>query len=178
MMALTRFINWGIRILLEVNMNRVEMAAAEALLDRRLKINFPAPWILRLFGKKTIGYWMKLPVYENVIQMARLFCQMDIDVKKLMDGDMGTLMGYIAKHGVTASRLIAYGMVRGSLSARIWNRILAKYLRTHMDMRGMAELMKILVWTCNGEDFVSIIASASNLRMTEPTLSQPKKKGS
>ncbi len=159
-------------------MNRVEMKAADALLDRRIKINLPAPWLFRLFGKKVIGYWMPLPVGENVFRMARLFCQMDIDAKKLMEGDIGTLMEYIARHGETASRLIAYGMVRGAFFARVFNRPLARYIRCNMDMRGMAELMKIIVLTCNGEDFVSIIASAANLRMTEPTLSQPTETGS
>lgn len=155
-------------------MNRVEMKAADALLDRRLKINLPAPWLFRLFGKRTIGYWMKLPVGENVFRMARLFCKMNIDAKKLMEGDIGTLMEYIARHGETASRLIAYGMIRGAFFARIFNRLLAWYIRRNMDMRGMAELTKIIVLTCDGQDFVSIIASAANLRMTEPELSQPR----
>lgn len=159
-------------------MNRVEMKAADALLDRRLKINLPAPWLLRLFGVRTVGYWMKLPVGENVFRMARLFVKMNIDAKKLKEGDIGTLMEYIARHGENVSRLIAYGMIRGAFFARIFNRPLARYIRCNMDMRGMAELMKIIVLTCNGQDFASIIASAANLRMTEPTLSQPTETGS
>lgn len=31
-------------------MTPVEAMAADALLDRRLKINLPAPWLLRIFG--------------------------------------------------------------------------------------------------------------------------------
>ena len=34
-------------------MTPVEAMAADALLDRRLKINLPAPWLLRIFGRKT-----------------------------------------------------------------------------------------------------------------------------
>lgn len=169
---------WVNLIVLEADMNQVEMKAADALMDRRLKINLPAPWLFRLFGKQTISYWMKFPVAENVFRMARLFCKMNIDAKKLMEGDIGTLMEYIARHGETASRLIAYGMVRGAFFARVFNRPLARYIRCNMDMRGMAELTKIIVLTCNGQDFASIIASVTNLRMTEPTLSQPTETGS
>lgn len=35
-------------------MTPVEAMAADALLDRRLKINLPAPWLLRIFGRKTV----------------------------------------------------------------------------------------------------------------------------
>ncbi len=159
-------------------MNKVEMDAADALLDRRLKVILPSPWFLRIFGKRTIGYWMKRPVGSNVLRIARLFCRMNIDIKRLMSGDIGTLMEYIDKHGVTASRLIAYGMIRGSMSAWLLNRPLASYIRSHMGMRGMAELMKIVVLTCDGSDFVSIITSAASLRLTEPVMSQPTGKGS
>ena len=31
-------------------MREVEQLAADALLDRRLKINLPAPWLLRVLG--------------------------------------------------------------------------------------------------------------------------------
>ena len=66
------------------------------------------------------------------------------------------------------------------IGAAAWllNRPLASYIRSHMGMRGMAELMKIVVLTCDGSDFVSIITSAASLRLTEPVMSQPTGKGS
>ena len=39
-------------------MSPVEARAADALLDRRLKLNLPAPWLLRIFGCKTIPLWV------------------------------------------------------------------------------------------------------------------------
>ena len=60
-------------------MNQIEAQAADALLDRRLKINLPAPWPLRIFGQRTIPIWVKRPVASNLFRMSRLFVRMGID---------------------------------------------------------------------------------------------------
>lgn len=159
-------------------MKKIEMAAADALLDRRLKINLPAPWPVRIFGRKTIPFWVKLPVGSSLIRMSHLFVQMDIDAEKLMEGNFRTLLEYIGQHGVTASRMIAYGLLRGSLFAWLFNRPLAWYIRSHMTMQGLAELTKIIVLMSTAESFVSIIVSAGRLNLMEPITSQPTEKGS
>lgn len=159
-------------------MNTVEMDAADALLDRRLKINLPAPWLLRVFGKKTIPVWVKRPRAQNMFRMARLFAEMDIDIKALKVGELGTLLECIGRNGVITSRIIAHGMICGVWSAWWLNRPLAYYLRCHMDMRGLAELTNIIVLLCSGEVFLHIITSVSSLSLTQPTVSQPKTAGS
>lgn len=113
-----------------------------------------------------------------MLRMSRLFVKMNVDIKALMNGDIGTLMECIARNLVPASRLIAYGMIRGNLAAWLLNRLLALYLRCNTDMRGLAELTKIIVLISNGEDFVPIITSVSSLRLTEPTESQTTESGS
>lgn len=153
-------------------MNHVEINAADSLLDRRLKINIPAPWLLRKLGLSTIPVFIKRPVAQNLLRMASLFSRMSIDLKELKAGELGTLLECVGRNTVTMSRIIAHGMIRGNISAFLFNRPLALYLRSYMDMRGMAELTKIIVLICGGEDFVSIIASVGSLKLTEPTESQ------
>lgn len=152
-------------------MNSAEMNAADAILDRRLRINLPAPRLMRLFGCRTVPVFVKRPVAQNLFRMSRLFAKMDIDLKKVRAGELGTLLECIGRNGVTVSRVIAYGMIRGNIAAFLLNRPLGWYLRCNMDMRGMAELAKIIVLISGGEDFVSTIMSVSSLRLTEPTLS-------
>ena len=153
-------------------MKRIEAAAANALLDRRLKINLPAPWLLRLFGWRTIPIWVKLPVAANLIRISHLFVQMGIDPKTVTAESFGTVLEYIGRHGVTASRIIAYGLIRGSFSAWLWNRPLAWYIRNHSTLPNMAELVKIITVISGAEAFVSIIRSVSQMTLTDPTLSQ------
>lgn len=159
-------------------MREVEQLAADALLDRRLKINLPAPWLLRVFGKRTIPVWVRIPVGNSLIRMCKLFARMDIDAKRLTEGNFGTVLEYIGKHGVTASRMIAYGMLRGPLSSLLLCRPLAWYIREHMTMRDMADLTKIIVAMSTSEAFVDIILSVSMIDMLTPTTSQTKEDGS
>ena len=159
-------------------MNQIEAAAADALLDRRLKINLPAPGLLRLFGKRTVPIWVKRPTATGIIRMSRLFVQMDIDIQKLMEGKFGTLLECIGEHGVTASRIIALGLLRGNFSAWLLHRLLAWYIRNHMTMQGLAELTRIIVLMSTAESFVNVIMSVANMNLLEPILSQPKKTGS
>lgn len=159
-------------------MNRVEMEAADALLDRRLKINLPAPWLLRCFGRRTVVIWPKRPVASNLFRISRLFNQMDIDAEALMSGKFGTLLEYIGRHGVTVSRMIAYGLIRGTFAARLFNRPLAWYLRNHMTLPDMADLMRLIVLLSGAELFVDIITSARDMTLTRPTMSQPTETGS
>ena len=159
-------------------MREVEQLAADALLDRRLKINLPAPWLLRVLGKRTIPVWVRIPVGNSLIRMCKLFARMDIDAKRLTEGNFGTVLEYIGKHGVTASRMIAYGMLRGPLSSLLLCRPLAWYIREHMTMRDMADLTKIIVAMSTSEAFVDIILSVSMIDMLTPTTSQTKEDGS
>lgn len=159
-------------------MREVEQLAADALLDRRLKINLPAPWLLRVLGKRTIPVWVRIPVGNSLIRMCKLFARMNIDAKRLTEGNFGTVLEYIGKHGVTASRMIAYGMLRGPLSSLLLCRPLAWYIREHMTMRDMADLTKIIVAMSTSEAFVDIILSVSMIDMLTPTTSQTKEDGS
>lgn len=73
-------------------MSPVEARAADALLDRRLKLNLPAPWLLRIFGCKTIPLWVKLPTAGSLIRMSSLFARMEIDLQHLHDGNFGSVL--------------------------------------------------------------------------------------
>ena len=157
---------------------RIEADAADALLDNRLKVYLPAPWLLRIFGVRRVPIFPKQPVAENLFRMARLFVRMDIDAERLMEGNFGPLLRYVGKHGVTVSRIIALGLIRGSLAARLFHRPLAWYIRSHMTLRGMAELARILVLMSTAESFVPIIRSVGSLNLLEPTLSRETRTGS
>ena len=157
---------------------RIEADAADTLLDRRLKVYLPAPWLLRLFGARRVPIWPKQPVMANLVRMSRLFVRMDIDAERLMAGHFGPLLRYIGKHGVTVSRVIALGLIRGSVAAWLFHRPLAWYIRSHMSLRGMAELARILVLMSTAESFVPIIRSVGSLNLMEPTLSQTERTGS
>lgn len=156
----------------------IEAHAADTLLNRRLTVNLPAPWLMRKLGKKSIRYGVPLPTGQTLCRMASLFCRMDIDLKELKAGDMGTTLECIAHSGKRVSRVIAEGMIGNSIFARLLVRPLAWYIRCHMTMRGMAELTQVVLILASPEAFINIIASVATMNLMEPTESQPTKTGS
>lgn len=158
----------------------IESHAADALLDRPLTINLPAPWLLRKFGKKTIRYGVPFPKGQTLCRMAALFCRMDLDLKELKAGDLGTTLECIARNGKRVSRVIAEGMVGNTILSRLLVRPLAWYIRCHATMKGMAELAQIILLLASPEGFVNTISSIATMNMMAPTTeSQPnKEKGS
>ena len=156
----------------------IESHAADALLDRRLTVNLPAPWLLRKLGKKTIRYGIPFPKGETLCRMAAIFCRMDLDLKELKAGDLGTTLECCARNGKRVARVIAEGMVGNSIFSRPLVRPLAWYIRCHTTMRGMAELAQVLLVMAYPEDFLNIIFSLATMNLMAPTESQPMRKGS
>lgn len=156
----------------------IEAHAADALLGRRLIINLPSPWIFRILGKRTFHYGVPFPTGETLCRMAALFCRMELDLKELKAGDLGTTLECIARNGKRVSRIIAEGMVGNGLLSRLAVRPLSWYFRRHMTMKGMAELTQVILLLASPEAFINIITSVATMNLMAPTESQTTKEGS
>lgn len=156
----------------------IEAHAADALLGRQLMVNLPAPWLLRILGKRTVRYGVPFPTGETLCRMAALFCRMELDLKELKAGDLGTTLECIARNGKRVSRVIAEGMVGNGLLSRLAVRPLSWYLRRHMTMKGMAELAQVILLLASPEAFINIITSVATMNLMAPTESQTTKEGS
>ena len=156
----------------------IESHAADALLDRRLTVNLPAPWLLRKLGRKTIRYGVPFPKAQSLCRMAAIFCRMDLDLKELRAGDLGTTLECIARNGKRVSRVIAEGMVGEGLLYRLLVRPLAWYIRCHMTIRGMAELAQVILLMASPEGFMNTISSLATMNLMAPTTESQPRKGS
>lgn len=98
---------------------------------------------------------------------------MGITPEKLQGGyEAKALFADIAKHGVTASRIISVGLIRSGWATALFHRPLAGYIRRHMTADEMAELMQLIAYLSGVENFVTIITSAAYMRVTTPMESQ------
>ena len=153
-------------------MQTVEINAAESMLDTRLRIHVPAPWFLRLIRIKTVPIIYYRPVYAQLLRMSRLYVKMGIDLEK--SDESGTIERFtvLARNGVTASRMIACGMIRSTWCTMFFHRILARYLRRRMDANTMAELTRLVLSYAGAENFFNIIRSIAHVKVTTPNLSR------
>jgi hypothetical protein len=151
-------------------MKRTEASAAEALLDKRVRVNIPAPWLLRLVRIRTVTLRFHRPVYAQLLRIARAYVRLDIDLAELEQGDVPVLFSAIAEKGTVASRIIALGLIRGPVASFLFARPLAWYIRGHIDALAMAELTKLIVLLSGGENFAPIIRSIAHMRVTTPVI--------
>jgi hypothetical protein len=151
-------------------MKRTEASAAETLLDKRVRVNIPAPRLLRLLRIRTVPLRFYRPVYAQLLSIARAYVRLDIDLAELEKGDAPALFSAIAEKGRAASRIIALGFIRGPVTSFFFARPLAWYLRAHIDALTMAELTKLIVYLSGGENFASIIRSIAHMKVTTPTM--------
>ena len=152
-------------------MQTVEIDAAEAMLDTRLRIRVPAPWFLRLLRLKSIPVVYYRPVYAQLLRMSRLYVKMGIDLEEMEKSGTVERFTVLARNGVTASRIIACGMIRSTWTTLFFHRMLARYLRRRMDARTMAELTRLVLSFAGAGNFFDIIRSIANVKVTEPKLS-------
>ena len=155
-------------------MNTIEIQAAEAMLDTRLRIHLPAPWLLRLLRIKSIPFIYYRPVYAQLLRMSRLYVKMGIDLEEMEEAGTIERFTILAKNGVLASRIIACGMIRSTWRTFFFHRLLARYMRRRMDANTMAELTRLIISYAGAENFFNIIRSIAHVKVTTPNLSQKK----
>lgn len=145
-----------------------EIKTVETLLGRGVQVDLPAPRLLRLFGKKTLSFTLSLPDSETLCQISGLYLRMKkaattVEAETL---DQAHLM--IHQCMKPASRIVAYGMMPYCTPLGLRNRLLACYLRRHMDARMLAELWMMICSLSGAHDFINFIRSMSTMRTTKP----------
>lgn len=159
-------------------MNRVEIQAAELLLDKGVRVELRAPFLLRWFGKKTFSLVVKRPMAGTMARISRRYLMLGIDASKLDQGDIGEAHELLSKHLKPVSMILAIGIIRGWISGWMFARPLAFYLRWNMDALEMAKMAVLLIQLSGIQHFTNTIRFLMMLRITKPKNLSPKEKGS
>jgi hypothetical protein len=158
----------------EQRINPTEARAAEAILDKLLRITLPAPWLLKLMGIRNVSLWFRRPTAAQLLAMSAAYVRMGINLTDLGSGELLAVFAAYAEHIVTCSRIIAMGLIRSPACRFFFVRPLARYIRAHMDVASMAELVKLIVFLSGCENFPNIIRSIAYMKITAPALSHDK----
>jgi hypothetical protein len=145
-----------------------EIKTVETLLDRGVRVELPAPFLLRLFGKKTVSFILKRPTSETMYRISGLYLQMRLGTTKVEVDTIDESHRLIAECMVSASRIIAYSIAPHISPLSVRNRFIARYLRRRLNTRELAELWMIVVNLSGVQDFCNTIRSMSTMRMTIP----------
>lgn len=109
--------------------NRIEMEAADALLDAGISLplfSFRIPWRGRPWQLRLT---MRRPALGTQIHMARIFLATGVTTAEMAAYDRDMEIAFVGAHGAAVSRMIALTVCRGPVSGRLWTRPLAWLLR-------------------------------------------------
>ncbi|AKQ39403.1 hypothetical protein AS87_03470 [Riemerella anatipestifer Yb2] len=157
-------------------MELTEIKAAKLLLKRGVELMLPAPFFLRLFGKKQIKLTLKTPCLESQLAVSEAFLQTGIFLKE-DEISMQKALEILSNHGVRISEIIAMA-IQNETKINWKVRWLAKRLRKNINTEEMSYLFSLLVAFSGVHDFTNTIRLIQETRITKPMNLSPTEKTS
>lgn len=161
------------------NNKEIEKAAALALLDRGIAFRLPAPWLLRLFGKKNIkitvkrirlGALVHLSTLEEMAPLERM--ELDEDRAKIVadaDAEPMTLpYRVIVTRTPAITREVAALLLNSHVKIKLFQKPLARYLRWAIHPDQLQELVMWLFVYGRAEAFTNTTKFLRKMMMTNP----------
>lgn len=149
---------------------QAELKTVDTLLDRGVQVSVPAFRWLRWTGKKFFTFTVARPDSETLWQISGLYLRMKQDVTSLEPETLDEAHLAIRSCMIPASRIVAYGIAPYCTPLGLRNRLLAWFLRRHLDTRQMMELWTMIASLSGAHDFSNFIRSISTVRITKPKL--------
>lgn len=152
--------------------NTVQAQAAETLLERGVRFSIPAPFFLRLFGKKAVNLTIYPPKMGTLIAFSGKYVAMGIDTKGLESGEVGEVTLLIAQHGKDITEAIAVAVLNSKWKIRLFGRMAGRWLMWKLTPQRMAELFMVITMMSGYKDFTTIIRflpSTNMMKMRKQT---------
>ncbi|MRM82979.1 hypothetical protein [Riemerella anatipestifer] len=157
-------------------MELTEIKAAKLLLKRGVELMLPAPFFLRLFGKKQIKLTLKTPCLESQLAISEVFLQTGIFLKE-DEISMQKALEILSNHGVRITEIVAMA-IQNETKINWKVRRLAKRLRQTINTEEMSYLFSLLVAFSGVHDFTNTIRLIQETRITKPMNLSPTEKTS
>lgn len=152
-------------------MSKAELYASEMLLDLGVSVQLrPLRFLGRFCSPKRIV--LRRPYLGTLIAQAQLYKQIGLTRDEIDNYTREQWLALMAEHGVAVSRLVACCITRGWLTHRLFNKIVAWWLRWRVHPDTLGELMLMAVSQINTIPFQTTINSAAAMDVMRPRMSQ------
>lgn len=152
----------------------IEMECADALLDSGVSVplkQWKLPWVKHPLEVRVT---MKRPRLRGQILLAREYLKIGIS-PEWQPKDKAEEMAFVATHGKSVSRMLAYTICRGYVSRHVGIGLTAWILRNFVEWRYLFEVFRTFERLMGTKDFMRIIRSAARANPMKPRLSQERK---
>lgn len=150
-----------------------EKHAAEILLDRGVSWPLPAPWYLRILGKKEVKISMKALKLGTLLELSLRYAALGITEEDLRDPHV-----IIRNHLKPVCRIVAACILNNQVSIWLFSRPLGRFIKNRFSGNMLLEVMMFITTFSGLESFLDTIRLMSDLKITSPTNLSPESQGS
>lgn len=145
-----------------------EIREAQVILEKGSRFEVPAPFFLRLFGKKTITLILHDPTAAVCLELTAMRLSMGVSDEEFEIMSIENGLKLLAEHGETIARMLAFGILRGKKSNWLFGKWLANRLLNNYKFSTLLDMMHILTLGSGLQDFINIIGLMKAIRLTKP----------
>lgn len=145
-----------------------EIREAQVILEKGSRFEVPAPFLLRLFGKKTITFIIHDPTAAVCLQLTAMRLSMGVTDEEFEVMSIEGGLKLLAEHGETIARMLALGILRGKKRNWLLGKWLANRLLNQYQFSTLLDMMHILTLGSGLQDFINIIGLMKAIRLTKP----------
>ena len=146
-----------------------EQKAATILLD--LGVSVPLRPLRFLKKKKVRRVTIRRPYMGTLVRIWEKYLSMGVKYEDLKNYTFEQQAELYAKHGKAISEMVAYCICRGYLSGKIFNRMVATWLRWRVHPTILTDLWLQTLDMLNVTSFQNIISLAGKVNILKPRLS-------
>jgi hypothetical protein len=155
----------------------IEKFAADTILQRGVKLKMPAPFFMRLFGKKTVKFTLTSPFEGTLHRVASYYLSTGLTTEKLTNATIEQALTIMQKHGNALNKALAVALLNGYVKGWLFTKPLAWYLRWHCKPKELFAAVTVLLIYGGVQDFMNTTKSVRKMLLTAPMTGQ-KSKGS
>jgi hypothetical protein len=158
--------------------SRVQQQAADTILERGVRFQIPAPFYLRIFGKKMAEIVVYRPKMGTLIAMSKISAELNEDLAKLSDGSFTEAYALVEKHGDKLLKWLAIAMLNNKYKIELRGDSLANKLKWRITAQEAATLFYLIVMLSGVKDFTNTIRFLNSMNLMERKEMSPKDQGS
>lgn len=148
---------------------KAELRASELLLD--LGISIPIRPLRFMTRKKRSGLTMRTPALGGLIRISRRYLRLGVTVDEMRSYTFEQSMEFVAERGREISELVACAIVSGYITGRLFNKVVAWWLRWRVHPAYLNEAMLQLLLLLDIKSFSTTIKSAQMMNVMTRRLS-------
>lgn len=143
----------------------MEAKSARVLLEQGEPIPIPAPFLFRLFGKKTILLTLKMPTADTCLRAINYRLKMNISDEEFESLTIEQALTYMAKHSKDTARIAAIVILESKFLDFCFGKWLSGRLLKILPFSVLYDIMELVTIGGGLEDFMNIIGLTKWMRL-------------